>query len=380
MTTPLTPPDCDLRDFPRMMVDVARLMGSQFNATASRNPVAWMIGHKLWYRAWHQVPAASLPDDDEQLCHLAELGFDMKTWRKSKDLALRGWLHCDDGRLYHPMVAEVALEAWIEKLLQRLSSGAGNAKRYGHTFDPAALNASIELATGLLEALNPRSKALDKLKRRQSRTAPDQLPPGGEKAPTGSAPGVPSGSQETETGRETGILREEETDVSSLSPGKPGRARSLVSTGGKEPIPDEFPGPTDISHAESLIAAASVVLSAADHAKRFRAYAKTHNRRVADWFEAWVGWVEIEISKAPAAAVKVELPPAKPWAGPADVRKAFVTAKSEEWARAYIDPAGWQDVPERALIPATGTAARKILAEARAVLASEKLQLLEKAA
>lgn len=200
------------------------------------------------------------------------------------------------------------------------------------------------------------------------------------------ANGLQNGSQTTsqnETPLQEPIgsnLEIAETNVSSLSPGKPERARSLVSTGGKEPIPDGFPGPTDVGHAESLIAAAGVVLSAAEHAKRFRSYAKTHNRLVADWFEAWVGWIETEIRKAPLAAVKVELPPAKPWAGPADVRKAFVAAKSEEWTRAYIDPAGWQDVPERALIPATGTAARKILAEARGVLASEKLQLLEKAA
>ena len=67
MTEPLTPPGCDLRDFPKPMIDIPRLFASGFNGTASRNPLAWMIGHKLWYRSWHQVPAGSLPDyDDEQ--------------------------------------------------------------------------------------------------------------------------------------------------------------------------------------------------------------------------------------------------------------------------------------------------------------------------
>lgn len=65
---PLTPPDCDLRDFGRIMIDITRLFGSSFNAKASRHPLAWMLGHKLWYRSWHQLPAASLPDDDDELC------------------------------------------------------------------------------------------------------------------------------------------------------------------------------------------------------------------------------------------------------------------------------------------------------------------------
>lgn len=211
MTAPLTPADCDLRDFPRMMVDVPRLMNSGFNSAASRNPIAWMVGHKLWYRAWHQVPAGSLPDDDDELCHLSELGFDVKTWRKVKEIALRNWILCDDGRLYHPTLAEVALEAWIEKLLQRLSSGAGNAKRYGHAFDAAPLNAAIEASAELLHNLNPRSRAADKLKRRQSRPPPNDLPPGENKAPTGSDVGTPPASLETGTGK--GNLEERSTDL-----------------------------------------------------------------------------------------------------------------------------------------------------------------------
>ncbi len=197
MTIPLTPAACDLRDFPKMMVDVPRLFASEFNALASRSPMAWMVGHKLWYRAWHQVPAASLPDDDEQLCHLAELGFDTKTWRKVKSIALRKWVLCDDGRLYHPTVAEAALDGWIEKLLQRLSSGAGNASRYGHEFDPDPINAQIEEAAELLAALNPASRSFDKLKRRQSRKPPKPLPPG-------DAAVVPEVSQEKGTGTGTG--------------------------------------------------------------------------------------------------------------------------------------------------------------------------------
>jgi hypothetical protein len=116
---PLTPPDCDLRDFGRIMIDIGRLFGSSFNAKASRNPIAWMIGHKLWYRSWHQMPAASLPDDDDELCYLAELGFDRVTWDNARDLAMHGWIKCSDGRLYHRVVADEALQAWGRKLKKR---------------------------------------------------------------------------------------------------------------------------------------------------------------------------------------------------------------------------------------------------------------------
>lgn len=94
---------------------------------------------------------------------------------------------------------------------------------------------------------------------------------------------------------------------------------------------------------------------------------------LAKWLadELWRDWMAEPATSAPIT---------RAWPGPAEVRKAFAKAMGEDWTRAYIDPAGWQDVPERALIPATGTAGRKILSEARAVLRDEGLVLLEKAA
>jgi uncharacterized protein YdaU (DUF1376 family) len=113
MTAPLTPPDCDLRDFPFMPIDIVRLFNSEFHALA--DDAEWRAGMTLWLKSYHQVPAASLPDDDIALCRLAELGRDLKTWRKVKERALHGWVKCDDGRLYHKVVAEKANEAWERK-------------------------------------------------------------------------------------------------------------------------------------------------------------------------------------------------------------------------------------------------------------------------
>jgi len=114
---PLTPPGCDLRDFPFLPIDIARLFGSEFHALA--NDSEWRAGITLWLKSFHQVPAASLPDDDVALARLAELGRDIKTWKRLRDRALHGWMKCSDGRLYHPVVAEKVQEAWKGKQGQR---------------------------------------------------------------------------------------------------------------------------------------------------------------------------------------------------------------------------------------------------------------------
>lgn len=165
--TPFTPGDCDLRDFGFMPIEPGRLFGSEFHALA--DDAAWRAGVTLWLKAWHQVPAGSLPNDDTALTRLAELGRDREAWIAIRAPALRGWVECSDGRLYHPVVAGKALEAWLEKLVQRASGAAGNAKRWGVDTDLAAANAAIDAAAALLAGLAPQSRSLAKLARRNWR-------------------------------------------------------------------------------------------------------------------------------------------------------------------------------------------------------------------
>lgn len=73
-------------------------------------------------------------------------------------------------------------------------------------------------------------------------------------------------------------------------------------------------------------------------------------------------------------------PPASSWAGPADLREAFVAAHGEDFTRAYLDPCAWQDVPTRVLIPRTGTAAAKLRTDAAATLRAENVEIGERAA
>lgn len=114
MTTPIVPADVDLQDFQYMPLDVRRLRDSDLAALES--PESCWAAVLLWSASWHQVPAASLPDDDRVLANLAGYGRVVKEWRRVREGALRGWIKCDDGRLYHPVVAEKALEAWDSKL------------------------------------------------------------------------------------------------------------------------------------------------------------------------------------------------------------------------------------------------------------------------
>jgi hypothetical protein len=110
----MTPPDCDLRDYPWMPLDVRRMLTSE----------TWVLGSAeekcaavtLWCEAWQQVPAASLPDNDRMLAHLSMAG---AGWKKIRDEVLKSWVKCSDGRLYHPTVAEKANESWERKLAQR---------------------------------------------------------------------------------------------------------------------------------------------------------------------------------------------------------------------------------------------------------------------
>ena len=127
MTAPLTPPDADLQDFPFMPLHVARLRDSDL--AAEGDPEGCWYAVLLWAAAWHQLPAGSLPDNDAVLTKLCGLGRDARTFRKHRGDALRGFIACEDGRLYHPVIAEQVMAAWESKLRQRHRSECATLKK-----------------------------------------------------------------------------------------------------------------------------------------------------------------------------------------------------------------------------------------------------------
>lgn len=219
---PPTPADCDLRDFPSLPVDIVRLFGSNFHATAKDSE--WRAGVTLWMKSFHQVPAASLPEDDAELTMLADLGRDQKTWKKLKAKALQGWFKCSDGRLYHKVVAEKALIAWIDKLVQRKSSAAGNAKRWNLPFDAVQFDRALDEAADQLTAINPSAALLKK-----------RVLKGYGQASRQSSGGTDAGSQTdavgTPTGNPGGIAVGSPTGISTGSPGGIAREGKVEAKG-----------------------------------------------------------------------------------------------------------------------------------------------------
>jgi hypothetical protein len=110
LPAPLTPPDCDLRGLTWMRLDGDRLFASDTWLHAS--PIGRNVALVLWWASWKQCPAASLPASDVALAQIAGYGFALDAFLAIKEEAMRGFVLCSDGRLYHPVVAKLALEAF----------------------------------------------------------------------------------------------------------------------------------------------------------------------------------------------------------------------------------------------------------------------------
>lgn len=127
LPAPLVPASVDLRDFEYMPLHVARLRDAE--TTVKTNGDEFRCAVLLWSAAWHQVPAASLPDDELVLADLAGFGRVVREWRKVRAGALRGFVKCSDGRLYHRVVAEVAINSWLQKLKHQYTSACNTLRK-----------------------------------------------------------------------------------------------------------------------------------------------------------------------------------------------------------------------------------------------------------
>ncbi len=108
---PLVPPDCDCTDLDGFMLNVERLMASELVALGTHEEVAAAMF--LWCRAWKQVPAASLPDDERVIAAFARMP--LARFRKVRETVLRGFVKCSDGRLYHRFLSKEAARAFERK-------------------------------------------------------------------------------------------------------------------------------------------------------------------------------------------------------------------------------------------------------------------------
>lgn len=153
---PLVPADVDLRGLPFMPLDVNRLRDSDLAIEASGDEFRAAV--LLWCASWNQVPAGSLPDAEQALAAYAGFGRDLKSWKKVRDGALRGFVSCSDGRLYHPVVAEKAIDAWAQRLEHRAVKESKNKRKEKERKDRAAMFEALRGAGQVLAWNTPTSE------------------------------------------------------------------------------------------------------------------------------------------------------------------------------------------------------------------------------
>lgn len=195
MTAPLVPADTDLRDFHFMPLDVVRLVDSDLTAIASGDEFKAAI--LLWCKSWHQVPCSSLPNDDRMLAHLAGYGRDLKAWRRVKEVAVRGFILCSDGRLYHPVIAEKALEAASSKAVHAAERKGDQDRKKREREERSQMFADLR-AAGITTKWNTSTSDLRRLVTDLSQRT----------AVTGHEPVTPPVTARTGTGTQTGTVEE----------------------------------------------------------------------------------------------------------------------------------------------------------------------------
>lgn len=124
---PLVPAEVDLRDFDYMPLYGRRLLDSDTWAICDADEKVAALS--LWWSSWHEEPAGSLTDNDRVLAKAAGYGVAVKEFLRVKENAMRGWIRCADGRLYHPVVASLALEVWQTKRRKKSENEADRERK-----------------------------------------------------------------------------------------------------------------------------------------------------------------------------------------------------------------------------------------------------------
>jgi Protein of unknown function (DUF1376) len=145
MSEPLVPAEVDLRGMTFMPLFGDRLFKSAewIEACPAARAAALQL---LWHAYAHEVPAASLPDHERVLADHA--GLSLKSFRHLREQALRGWVKCSDGRLYHPVLAEIAIDSWNTRLAHRARSLKWREKQRGVTVTSPSRDARQEQEQG----------------------------------------------------------------------------------------------------------------------------------------------------------------------------------------------------------------------------------------
>jgi hypothetical protein len=105
---PPIPSDVNCVGLPYMPLKVGELLESDLAELSSG--IEFKAAVLLWCKSWTQVPAGSLPHDDRRLAKWS--GVSIEEFELIRPMALRGWIACNDGKIYHPIICDLALAAW----------------------------------------------------------------------------------------------------------------------------------------------------------------------------------------------------------------------------------------------------------------------------
>lgn len=120
-------PEVDLRGFDFMPFYGEFLRRSGFNCRVT--DAEFRAGVNLWWSAWWQVPAGSLPDNDRELCKLADVD-DIRKWHRVKVGAMSGFAKFADNRFHHCFISVIAREIHLKRRTASFKGKAGAAKRW----------------------------------------------------------------------------------------------------------------------------------------------------------------------------------------------------------------------------------------------------------
>jgi uncharacterized protein DUF1376 len=170
LLAPLVPIDCDCAGLPFMPLEAGRLVDSDLVALSTGDEFKAAV--LLWCKSWSQAPAASLPDDDRILARWA--GYSPTDWRGMREMALRGWIKCSDGRLYHPLIADLAVKAFAKRKNQSARATTRWAKVRGEKPQGKQQNTSTHgTAVAMQGTVEDKGTEKKEAKASQKESAPD---------------------------------------------------------------------------------------------------------------------------------------------------------------------------------------------------------------
>lgn len=181
LPAPLVGPEVDLSGFSAFMLDVDRLLSSE---TVMRGTVEEIgAAFLLWSYSWKQTPPASLPNDNRALASYSRSG---RRWAKVREVALRGFILCADGRLYHKTMSAEALAAWERRTKYRERARKGAAGKWKSQQDQGADDASSNAEAMLDDAKRRDSEGTGQRRDTKNSTSPDRSVRGGGPTPAAS--------------------------------------------------------------------------------------------------------------------------------------------------------------------------------------------------